>query len=164
MDLTAKQWLVLEPLLPKPKVRKDGRGRPWRDPQDVLNGIMWVLRTGAPWADLPSRYPSWSTCYRRFRKWSGDGTLKKVLCALARDVTERGGLDLESFIDGTYIPAKKGGLSSASAVLDVPPSSWSTQTALVFLSDSAWQMVRDTIVSSSSKPSTPRSSRGSRKS
>ncbi len=54
MDLTEKQWAVLAPLLPKPRVRQDRRGRPWRDPRDVLNGILWVLRTGAPWADLPA--------------------------------------------------------------------------------------------------------------
>jgi transposase len=49
MDLTVAQWKVIAPLLPKPRVRR-GRGRPWRDPQDVLNGILWVLRTGALWA------------------------------------------------------------------------------------------------------------------
>ena len=48
MDLTEKQWAVLGPLLPKPHLRKDRRGRPWRDPRDVLSGILWVLRTGAP--------------------------------------------------------------------------------------------------------------------
>jgi transposase len=48
MDLTEPQWQILEPLLPKPRVREDGRGRPWRDPRDVLNGILWVRRTGAP--------------------------------------------------------------------------------------------------------------------
>ena len=57
MDLTDAQWAVLEPLLPKPRRRPDGRGRPWRDPRDVLNGILWILKTGAPWHDLPDRYP-----------------------------------------------------------------------------------------------------------
>ncbi len=57
MDLTDAQWRRLEPLLPKPRVRKDGRGRPWRDPRDVLTGILWIMRTGAPWHDLPPRHP-----------------------------------------------------------------------------------------------------------
>jgi len=48
-DLTDAQWEVLESLLGKPVVRDDGRGRPWRDPRDVLNGILWVMRPGAPW-------------------------------------------------------------------------------------------------------------------
>jgi len=55
MDLTEAQWQVLRPLL-TPKRRPDGRGRPWRDARAVLNGILWVLRTGAPWHDLPDRY------------------------------------------------------------------------------------------------------------
>jgi len=57
VDLTDAQWAVLEPLLPTPRRRPDGRGRPWRDPRDVLNGILWILKPGAPWQDLPRRYP-----------------------------------------------------------------------------------------------------------
>jgi len=57
VDLTDEQWEILEPLIPDPPRREDGKGRPWRDPRDVLNGILWVLRTGAPWRDLPERYP-----------------------------------------------------------------------------------------------------------
>jgi transposase len=66
MDLTNEQWEVLEPLIPVPVRRADGRGRPWRNSRDVLNGILWVLRTGAPWRDLPERYPPYQTCHRRF--------------------------------------------------------------------------------------------------
>lgn len=83
MDLTDAQWAVLHPLLPRPRIRRDRRGRPWRDPRDVLNGILWILRTGAPWADLPARYPSPKTCHRRFQHWRADGTLEAVLRACA---------------------------------------------------------------------------------
>jgi hypothetical protein len=162
MDLTKKQWEVLKPLMPKGAVRKDGRGRPYRDPEDVLNGIIWVLRTGAPWTDLPSRYPSWSTCYRRFKKWCADGTLKKILEALGNDLVERSGYDEESSIDGTYIPAKKGGPMLAKVVLAVPQSSWHSQMGLVFQSELISHLVRDMTLSSLSKRSTKRSSRISR--
>src|ERR671916_1798533 len=54
LDLTDEQWEVLMPLLPDPPRRADGKGRPWRDPRNVLNGILWVLRTGAPWRDYLS--------------------------------------------------------------------------------------------------------------
>ncbi|MGH2621929.1 MAG: IS5 family transposase [Anaerolineales bacterium] len=109
MDLTDEQWTVVAPLLPHPRRRADGRGRPWRDPRDVLNGILWVLRTGAPWHDLPTRYPSYQTCHRRFQHWVESGTLTRVLRALARDLETRGGLDLsECFIDGTFAGAKGG--------------------------------------------------------
>jgi transposase len=63
MDLTDVQWAVLEPTF-RPRRRPDGRGRPWTDPRAVMNGVLWVLRTGAPWHDLPSRYPPYQTCHR----------------------------------------------------------------------------------------------------
>ena len=110
MDLTDAQWAILAPLLPKPRLRRDRRGRPWRDPRDVLNGILWILRTGAPWKDLPDRYPSYQTCHRRFQRWIRAGTLLALLQALAADLHARGGLDLsETFIDGSFANAKKKG-------------------------------------------------------
>src|SRR5215217_8138361 len=69
MDLTDKQWSMVEPLIPKPHRRPDGRGRPWRDPREVLNAVLWILRTGAPWRVLPHRYPPYQTCHRRFQRW-----------------------------------------------------------------------------------------------
>ena len=55
-NLSDAQWEILKSLIPEPISRKDGRGRPWKDRRTVLNGILWVLRTGAPWADVPDRY------------------------------------------------------------------------------------------------------------
>jgi transposase len=69
MDLTDERWAVLEPLIPIPLRRTDGKGRPWRDPREILIGILWVLRTGAPRHDLPERYPPYQTCHRRFQRW-----------------------------------------------------------------------------------------------
>jgi transposase len=143
MDLTDEQWARLAPLLPRPRRRRDGRGRPWRDPRDVLNGILWVLRTGAPWHDLPERYPSYQTCHRRFQHWVESGTLARVLQTLARDLEARGGLDLsECFIDGTFAGAKGGAPSSARPSGGRGPRSWPLQTALVFLSPYPSQVLR----------------------
>jgi len=76
----------------------------------VLDGILWILRTGAPWRDLPERYPPYQTCHRRFQRWAEEGVLAGVLRALAEDLKERGGLDLpECFIAGAFVGAKKGG-------------------------------------------------------
>jgi transposase len=112
MDLTDEQWIVLAPLLPNPPNRADGRGRPWRDTREVLNGVLWVLRTGAPWRDLPERYPPYQTCHRRFQGWACDGTLRQVRATLAEDLKKWGGVNLSAcFIDGTFVPAKKGGQS-----------------------------------------------------
>jgi len=65
-DLTDEHWKTLDPLIPKPRRRRDGRGRPWKSRRSVLNGVLWVLRTDAPWADLPDRYPSFQTCHSAF--------------------------------------------------------------------------------------------------
>src|SRR5258708_13918015 len=86
MDLTDEQWQVLDPLIGEMPRRADGRGRPWRSSREVLNGILWILRTGAQWADLPERYPPYQTCHRRFQRWVRDGTLERVLEALAREL------------------------------------------------------------------------------
>jgi transposase len=90
MDLTDEQWEVLEPLIPDPPQREDGRGRPWRDPRDVINGILWILRTGAPWKDLPERYPPYQTCHRRFQRWIEDqgfsGLYSKLLQKISKSV------------------------------------------------------------------------------
>src|SRR5262247_1656352 len=77
-DLTDEQWDLIGRFLPEPVRREDGRGRPWRESRAVLNGILWILRTGAPWADLPDRYPSYQTCHRRFQQWVRGGVLKDI--------------------------------------------------------------------------------------
>jgi transposase len=165
MDLTDEQWAAVEPLLPKPELREDGRGRPWRDPRDVLNGILWVLRTGAPWADMPDRYPPYSTCFRRFQSWVEAGTLKDVLQHLADDLVARGKLDLsETFIDGTHAGAKKGAFLWEKLVAELPPRSWRSQTALVFLYLPPSLQVNVTKYASSTPPSSSASPRRSRRS
>ena len=137
-ELSDVQWAKISPLLPKIELRADGRGRPRvHDDRSVMNGVLWVLRTGAGWADLPERFPSPSTCYRRFSHWVKTGTLRKILEALARDLEQRGEIDLsECFIDGTFTVAKKGG-----SVLERPSgarvrNSWSLRMLEVFHSAS----------------------------
>jgi transposase len=143
MDLTDEQWEVLKPIIAVPPRRADGRGRPWRDPRAVLNGILWILRTGAQWKDRPSRYPPYQTCHRRFQLWVRSGVLDQILHILAQDLHERGGLDLsECFIDGTFVVAKKGGTVWESPSGAKVRRSWPLQTALVFLSPSTLQVLR----------------------
>ena len=73
-ELTDEQWAVLAPLIPEPPRREDKRGRPWKDTREVLNGVLWILRSGARWQDLPDRFPPYQTCRRRFQQWSREGT------------------------------------------------------------------------------------------
>ncbi len=143
MDMTDAQWAIIEPLIPRPRRRKDRRGRPWRESREVLGGILWVLRTGAPWKDLPERYPPYQTCHRRFQHWCRDGTLKRVLHSLAADLYEWGGIDLtECFIDATFAGAKKGALVSGRQNGGRAPRSWPSQIARAFPSPSASQVHR----------------------
>lgn len=74
-ELTDAAWERIGPLLPK----RGGRGRPWRDHRQVVNGVLWRLRTGAPWRDLPERYGPWQTVYERFARWEVDGIWATLL-------------------------------------------------------------------------------------
>ena len=101
-DLTNEQWERLEPLLPKRKAT----GRPPKDHRQIINGILWVLRTGAPWRDLPERYGSWQTVYSRFYRWQKDGTWDRIFAAVQALVDAAGNLDWDvHYVDGTTVRA-----------------------------------------------------------
>jgi transposase len=74
-ELTEAAWQRIAPLLP-PNPQRGGR---WRDHRQVLNGILWKIRTGADWRDVPERYGPWPTLYQRFRCWSAEGTVDRLL-------------------------------------------------------------------------------------
>jgi len=142
MRLTDAQWEVVKAHLPPPPPRKDGRGRPRRDDRAILEGVLWILRTGAQWSELPSRYPPRSTCHDRFQQWNRSGALFKVLQALADDLVERGELELsESFVDAMFASAKKGGLMWATLSAEKAAKSWPWRTLAVFLSPSTWRVL-----------------------
>lgn len=68
-----------------------------------LEGILWIVKTGVRWRDLPKEYPPYQTCHRRFQAWLESGVFDRVIEALAKDLQDRGGIDLsECFIDGTF--------------------------------------------------------------
>lgn len=76
----------------------------------MLGGILWVLKTGARWRDLPDRYSPYQTCHRRLQQWGRSGAMEQVLQAFASTLLEQRRIDLsEAFIDGTFVPAKRGG-------------------------------------------------------
>ena len=142
MKLTNEQWEIVAPLVPEQR-RRDGRGRPRVESRSVLEGILWVLWTGAPWRALPSEYPPYQTCHRRMQEWVRDRVFMKVLRALAEDLRERGKFDLtETFVDGTHAGAKRGALSSVLLDVDQQPRSWQSQTAMVFRSRLGSRVVR----------------------
>lgn len=142
MHLSDAQWEVVKPLL-REKVRSDGRGRPWREARAVLDGVLWILRTGARWQDLPRQYPPYQTCHRRFQQWVREGRLERILRVLAEDLLARGALDLEeAFIDASFSSAKKGAIVLVQRAAEKGPRSWQLPTAMVFLSPSGLAALR----------------------
>ena len=81
-----KPWELIGSLLPEGKRGPGKKGRPRRDRWEVLNGILWILRMGAPWKEPPERYPPRNTCHRRFQEKVSDGTLEGVLKAIPCDL------------------------------------------------------------------------------
>jgi transposase len=111
MRLSDWQWEKIKDLIPEGKVRSDGKGRPWKDKREVLEGVLWIVKTGARWKDLPQEYPPYQTCHRRFQQWVEEGVFDTIIEALCRDLHDRDGIDLsECFIDGTFRWRKKGAI------------------------------------------------------
>jgi transposase len=132
MRLSDKQWEKIKDLVPDGSVRSDGKGRPWKDKREVLEGILWIVKTGARWRDLPKEYPPYQTCHRRFQQWVESDVFEKIIEALARDLQDRGGIDLsECFIDGTFSLAKKGGYWWERLKGVRAPRSWQSQMLVV---------------------------------
>ena len=109
-ELTDQEWNRIKDLLPPEKSGK--RGRPSKDNRMILNAMLWIARSGAPWRDLPERYGPWETVYSRFRTWINDGILDNIFRVLSLDAE----LD-ELFMDSSIVQAhqhsagaKKGGL------------------------------------------------------
>lgn len=116
-ERTDEQWEKLAPLLPpqKPKV-----GRPAQDHRRIVNGILWIARTGAPWRDLPERYGPWRTVASRFYWWIKAGVWQRVLEVLQQQSDATGRIDWEKHsVDSTIIRAHqhadgaKGGIKIA---------------------------------------------------
>jgi len=106
--LTDEQWERVAPHLPKHRPSPKG-GRPRADDRECLEGILWLLRTGSRWQDIPIDLPSPSTCWRRLQEWAGEGVLADIHAILIAELGELGKLDLEELLaDATFIRAKKG--------------------------------------------------------
>lgn len=131
--LTDAQWEKIQPLLPKRPTRPQG-GRPPANDRKVLEGILWILRSGARWQDLPDEFPHPSTCWRRLRNWEEQGIWLNIWRAFLSELNERQQLQWsESFLDGSFAPAKKGAMEWAKPAGEKARSGWWWSTARVFL-------------------------------
>lgn len=114
-ELSDAQWQLVEPLL---LVSKAKTGRPPREPRDLLNGMLWIVRTGAPWRDLPERYGPWQTVYHHFAAWRRDGIFDQILEALQIRLDAEGRIDWDLWcVDGSSI---RGTRAAAGAPQKVP--------------------------------------------
>jgi len=102
------QWDIIKDLFADPLPGKQG-GRPRVDPRECLEGVIWVLKSGARWQDLPDRYPHYSTCWRRHNEWVKAGIWDQAWQRLLSQMDKRKLIHWsEAMGDGTFAPAKKG--------------------------------------------------------
>ncbi len=117
--LTDDQWALLEPLLPSSKGKQS---RPFRDHRQVLEGIVFRLRTGCPWRDLPERFGPWQTVWKRHARFSKDGTWDQILQALLVKADEGGQVDWQLSIDSTVSRVHQHGLNMTRELASQLPS------------------------------------------
>lgn len=102
--LTDEQWEAIKALMPPPK----RTGRPRRGLRLMLDAALWIVRTGAPWRDLPDRFGPWQTAYEWFNRWSNDGTWDRILEALQIRLDADGHIDWDLWcVDGSNIRASR---------------------------------------------------------
>ena len=115
----------------EPKRRKFGRPR--QNDENILKGILWILKSGARWSDLPKHeYPPYQTCHRRFQEWVDSGVFQSVLARLAKD-RQNSEMD-ECYIEGTFASAKKGATKSEKQSVERARKLWSSGIQEVYLS------------------------------
>ena len=103
--LTDAQWALIEDIFPKNSAKA---GRPWEPHRQIFDGILWILKTGAAWRDLPANFGPWQTVYDRFRRYERDGTLDQIVDHLHIVLSEAGQIDDSLFcIDGSNIRAHR---------------------------------------------------------
>jgi len=136
MMLSEDLWNSISGFFPEPKKAVDGGGRPGLSRQRIFEGILWVLNSGSRWKDLPSEYPSYQTCHRLFQEWQKLGIFEEIFHLISSEKGKNAEIFTDTaFIDGTFVPAKKGVLSLAEAIKAKAALSWSSAIALASLSD-----------------------------
>lgn len=119
-ELTDEQWKLVSPLIPR---KKAGTGRPAKDPRVMLNGVFWILGTGAPWRDLPARFGSCKTVHRYFSDWRRAGVFAKIIEALQVKLDKQGLIDWELWcVDGASVRASRAAAGADKKVSRVTPT------------------------------------------
>jgi len=140
--VTDSQWEEIAPLLPQPKRRS--RGRPPKPNHVVFESILWILRSGARWRDLPRDFEvSPSVCWKRLQRCEAQGIWLRMWRTFLSELDDEGRLNWsESFLDGSFAPAKKGATPSEKPSGARGRSGWRWSTAKVFLWEANWPAPR----------------------
>jgi len=116
-ELTDEAFERIEPLLPKQKP-----GGQWKDHRTVLNGMFWILNSGAQWRDMPDRYGKWKTVHSRYRRWTREGMFGRILNRLHLELDSDGRIDWDVFdVDGSNIRAHQSAAGAAKKGANVNP-------------------------------------------
>ena len=151
--LTKPQWEAIRVHLPESKMSARG-GRPRVEDRRCLEGILWILWTGAQWSELPRRYGSPSTCWRRLKTWEETGVLLKLWRAFLAQLNDQQKLRWdECFVDGSFVPAKKGGPKSGRPSGARVQSGWFWSMAQVLRWEHTWTRRPRQKLHSSKRPS-----------
>ena len=119
-ELTDEQWLLVDPLIPCSKART---GRPPSDRRNNLNGIFWILHTGAPWRDLPERFGPWQTVYDHFSRWRREGIFGQIVEALQLKLDKDGLIDWDLWcVDGANVRAARAAAGADEKVSSAIPT------------------------------------------
>ena len=102
--LTDTQWALIADVFAEPAAT----GRPPANPRNMVDGVLWRLRTGSPWRDLPKEFGPWMTVYKHFDRWNSDGTLDRIKQSLLRKIVDDGRVDADLWcVDGTIVRAAR---------------------------------------------------------
>lgn len=120
-ELTDEQWTLVDPHVPRSRART---GRPPSEPRLMLDGIFWILCTGAPWRDLPEHFGPWQTVYDHFRNWRRSGVFARIIEVLHIKLDQKGLIDWELWcVDGANVRAARAAAGANKKVSDDIPTS-----------------------------------------
>src|SRR4051812_33886931 len=128
-ELSDLQWARIAPLFPHP-THPGKPGRPGHDQRPIVNGILWILHTGAPWRDLPERYGPWQTVFDHFTAWRQYGTWNRVVTSLLDELDDQGLIDHDLWcIDGSVIRASRAAAGAKKKGKHSPEVGWAQRVA-----------------------------------
>ena len=150
-EVTDEQWQLIEPLIPAAAAT----GRKRVPPRTVLNGVLWVLRSGSPWRDLPERYGPWQSIYHHFNCWRRTKVFERILEALQMRLDAQGHIDWDLWcVDGSTVRASRAaaGAGKKGAPKNPATTLWAARAADSAASSTWWLTVTD----SPSRSTSPR--------